>query len=270
MLGRQNAGRVRLEEVEKDLGYYILKNSTSLLLMRDYSQTSDVVESAKKNTDANIVLDALMLEKKLFKNIWGDKSPALTYNTEVVNRINIMMSEVGMKIEALSLPTLVGDAKYYGTVRTREEMISRLEAVLYDTYGDELKRHFFRSIIMDEISNRVNRDSVNIVLINVVPNMVRAFSSYAGSTQVLSDEGVLPNVRPTAATASYKEEAAPIQPTSPRTEQHTPKLNTLMPDQVPTAPKPYTGKKRGRKTDAERAARAAMQSTNQQNNQNEG
>lgn len=239
MQGRQNAARIRIEEVKHDIGYFILKNSVTILLMRDFEGTNEVVESARKNEGANIVLDALMLEKKLFKQIFSEKAPAFTYNSEVVNRLNILMSEIGIKIAAESIPTITGDGRYFGTVRTRQEMIERFERVLYDTYADELKLHFFRSIILDEIATRIDRDSVNVVIVNVLPNMVRAFSSYTGKTQVMKNEGAAPAATSTA---------------TPRTFG----LEKSVPEQTTNEKKAYTGAKRGRKTNAERAAMAAQ------------
>lgn len=274
MQGRQNAAKIRVEEIRNDLGYYILKNSAVLIVMRDFEGTQAVIESAKKNPDANIILDALTLEKKIFRQIWNDKATAYTYNSEVVNRINILMSEVGQKIGALSMDTLIGDGKYYGTLRTREAMVDRIERALHDTYGDELKLHFFRSMITDEINARLHRDAVNVIFVNVVPPLVRAFSSYSNNTQILSNESeaTVKTTRKAPTAHSTGKVTGPTQP--------TPQPRVLTPDVVPTpqvaaAPKAevaktYTGAKRGRKTNAERAALAVTQGTDTSTSQNEG
>lgn len=272
MQGRQNAAKIRVEEIRNDLGYYILKNSAVLIVMRDFEGTQAVIESAKKNPDANIILDALTLEKKIFRQIWNDKATAYTYNSEVVNRINILMSEVGQKIGALSMDTLIGDGKYYGTLRTREAMVDRIERALADTYGDELKLHFFRAMITDEINARLHRDAVNVIFVNVIPALVRAFSSYSDNTQVLSNES--------EATVQATRKAPTAHSTGKVTgpTQTSPQPRVLTPDVVPTPQvatastekKPYTGARRGRKTNAERQALAATQGTGSPTSQNEG
>ena len=276
MQGRQNAARVRIDEVRNDLGYFILKNSVTVLLMRDYAETGAVIDSARKNPDANIVLDALMIEKKLFKQLFEEKATAYTYNTQIVNHINVLMSEIGMKIGATTMDIVRPDAKWYGTLRTREAMIARLEEVLYETYQDELKKAFFASIIVDEVFKRTHRDSVNVVIANVVPNMVRAFSSFAGSTQVLAngaDGGGLPKKPAPAPRATKPASTVQTPVTAPKVNQigaSAPIVETAPVTSSETEKPAYTGKKRGRKTNAERAAIAAAQGTTPATSQNEG
>jgi len=262
MQGRQNAAKIRVEEIESSLGYYILKNSAVVLLMRDYAESGTVIESAKKNPSANIVLDALMIEKKMFQQVFGNqRTQVYTYNSDVVNRMNILMSEIGMKIEALSLPIIMAEAKYFGTTKSREEMILRMERVLYETYHDELKLHFFRSLIMDEIATRFDRDAVNIVIANVNPNMVRAFSSYSDNTQIMSNDGIVSKGKRSPAPAPVEKTTEPEAPAQTAPQVTGPVLNRLSVEgnTSPVVKKPYTGAKRGRKTNEERAARAAAE-----------
>lgn len=267
MLGRQNAAKIRIEEVKKDLAYFILKNSVTVLLMRDYEQTNTVVESAKKNPEANIVLDALMIEKKMFQNLFGT-AKTLTFNSDIVSRMNILMSEVGLKIEAASLPVILGDARHFGTLRTRGEMIERMERVIWETYAEELKSHFFRAVILDEVAARIaTRDSINVVIVNVPQNLVRAFSSYTGRTQILSNESqeAAQLTRPERRAAAQTVEAAPVEAQAQPQVQTQAVVQQITAEQTQAeAKKPYTGARRGRKTNAERAALATQKTTENQ------
>lgn len=149
--------------------------------MRDYNNTGELVENAKKEPKKNIVVDSLLLEKGLFKKLYPEgKVSSLSFNSHTVNNINILMNEVADKIDAVSMPTLKVDAAEYGVLSSKEAMLEKLENVLYTAYGTDLKEYFTKALLVDEVLERLSEDSVTVIVVNVVKNMIKPFSRLTG------------------------------------------------------------------------------------------
>lgn len=154
---------------------------------RDYSGTKELVESAKKRTDINVVLDYLNIEKGMFKQIFEGKK-SLSFNSETVERMNLLIIDVGDAIEASSMPVIKVPANAYGSVATRQDMIQKMEQAIEDTYGSELKTLFLAMQLRTEVVKRLSADSLSVLIVNVPKKYAGALSKLTGRTQFLSND----------------------------------------------------------------------------------
>ena len=105
MEGRQNQARGEIDTLKVELAKKILENSTAMLVMRDVSITPAIIQEGKANAEKVLLLDFLSVEKGLVKKIYGDAAKTFPFNTETINRMNMLVTEeIGGKIGATRMP----------------------------------------------------------------------------------------------------------------------------------------------------------------------
>jgi len=223
IVGKQNAAKKEQSVLKIKLSNEILANSRTILLMRDFEKTKEIIISAKKNPNSNILLDALEIERNLFEELFSEKTHTrngYTINSDLISRLNILLAAIGRNLGALSMPPVKADASMMGTFTSPKAVIERLETLLTKTFGGELKSLYFGAAVGNGIMGRTDQDSVTVLVVNVTPENAPAFRGFTKDVSVYSNEN--------------------LETDSQETEEK----------------REYTGKKRGRKTNEERAARA--------------
>lgn len=220
--GRKNSAKIEIEGVKMNLAQAVLLNSQINILLRDYEGTDQLVAAAKTDLGKNILLDYLSLEKGMYREIFGAKEGG-SFNSEIINRMNMLLISVGDKIGAISFPALSANSTQYGTVKTRQAMIEKMEQALESTFNYELKDLFLASIIKDQVLERLGQGSLNLVLVNTPVGFVDTARALAGRSQVLSNDNPLPKAAPVTAKPAATSEAAAIaaliKPRKPRAKK---------------------------------------------------
>ena len=80
----------------------------------------------------------------------------------------------------------------YGISKTREDIVAKMEKITFATFDTELKEKLFRVLAFEGVYDRLQEDAVAVFIINVPKNFVKAFSSYAGKTIVVTEEAGVP------------------------------------------------------------------------------
>lgn len=220
--GRKNAAKIEIEGVKLNLARSILLNSRITTVIRDYEGTGQLVAAAKTNLAKNILLDYLSLEKGMYREIFGNKEGNVTFNTEIVNRMNMLLIDVGDKIGAVSMPALSASSTQYGTLKTRQEMIERMESVIEKTLDYELKDLFLGAILQDQVLERLDQGSLNILLVNAPAGFVSVASTFAGSQVVVAVDNPMSTatlVEKKAVVSEATSIAALIKPRKPRAKK---------------------------------------------------
>ena len=187
--GRQNKARQEIDTLKASLASKILENATTMLLLRDVSITPAVVQVAREKKDNVITLDFLSIEKGLVKSIYGDNAKLYPFNTGILNRMNILISdEIGEKIKAIAMPQVVAPQTMYGNSTTREEIINKFETLLTAAYDTELKQHLFRTLLIEGVYDRLQQDEIAVFIVNVPKKFVQTFSSYTGKTITVTED----------------------------------------------------------------------------------
>lgn len=191
--GRQNKARQEIDGLKNDLSRKILEGSTTMLILQDVSIAPAIVQQAKENPDKVLLLDFLSTEKWLVKTIYGDNAKTFPFNSNVVTRMNILISdEVGDKIRATEMPVINANIASFGTALSREEILKKFETLMYQAYGTELKQNLFNVLLTEGIYDKLQQDEVAVFIMNVPVNFTKVLSSYTGKTIVVTEDASVP------------------------------------------------------------------------------
>ena len=187
--GRKRKKRQELEQIDDVMVDKILSNSVSVLLMRDVGASDEIVSLAKRKDASVLVIDELQLEKELVEKVYQhlkiDKG--YSFNTEVLNKLNILSIDYGDKILATSLPTIKASSAYYGVSRNKEEIVAKFEKVLYNTYNTELKSHLYKINMRNEVKKVLDKtDKLLIFFTNTSDQYLSVFGSFSGKSLIVT------------------------------------------------------------------------------------
>lgn len=186
--GRKNKAKAEIEEVSPKLVRAILSNSQTFLVTRDFEGTGEVVKEAAKNAETTILLDFLSTEKWMFSQIFDKKVTNFTFNSDTINKINVLLFDIGNRLDVMSMPSVDVNARRFGTLKSREEMIERIEEALIFAFNDELKKSIIQLDLKEAVLKKLNLDSVTVIIINVLPEFTDPLKGLSAKTTVLSND----------------------------------------------------------------------------------
>jgi hypothetical protein len=165
MLGLQRASRDKMPQVVQEIGTIILQNSSVHFMGRDHKSSVENVKKAKAAVNG-IAIDYLVLEKNMLKQFYPNQTSDFRIFTDTVIGMNDFMFKIGKDIGAMSMPSVSLIGNDYGSYKTKEDLVYKLEAVLDRSYKGELKPMFFVKSLMDIIGEDNSKDNYQILLYN--------------------------------------------------------------------------------------------------------
>lgn len=188
MLGLQRSSKDKMPSVIEEIGNIVLQNSSVHFMGRDHKSAESNIKKAKATENA-IALDYLLIEKKMVSEFYPNQSENFRIITDTVIGMNDFMFRVGQEIRAASMPSIQLIGNDYGTYKTKQDLVLKIETILDRSYQGELKPLFFVKSLMDIIGEDNNKDNYQILLYNapedaiVLNRDVSLFNAMSG-TQV--------------------------------------------------------------------------------------
>lgn len=183
--GRRNQALNNLPLLEERLATAVLKQSNAIIVEEGTEKAGELIDFLVTNEPSTVVLDYRSLEKAFFDKMYPKKGASYSFNAEAISKLNNLLYDVSLEIEAISMPMVTGKATDYMTSTNEKDILAKISKTLDETYGGELKQIYLNRKLREAVK-KTGSDSLVVLITNTPADAVSSMRMLASKSAVVA------------------------------------------------------------------------------------